>query len=844
MFLLHPVNQREGITLKMLSRLVASGVLFALFSEQFAFAAGEDIQFNTDVMDVQDRSNIDLAQFSRAGYLMPGDYQLVVRINKVELPETTISFIAPDDDPKGSEPCLTKEIVAEMGLKDSAARDLSWWHDGQCLKLNSLPGTTAQADLGSGSLYINVPQAFLEYTAENWVPPSQWDNGVPGVLFDYGVNATSNHASGGGQQQNISGNGVVGANAGPWRLRADWQAQYDRSSQGGNTRQNWDWSRYYAYRAITSLKAKLMMGENNLPSSMFDSFRFIGASLTTDDAQLPPNLRGYAPEVTGVAKTNAKVTVSQQGRVIYESTVPSGPFRIQDLNDAVSGKLDVKVEEQDGSVQTFQVNTSSIPYLTRPGLVRYKLAAGKPSDYDHHSEGETFGTGEFSWGVNNGWSLYGGGLFSPDYNALALGLGRDLSALGAVSLDATESRATLPVQGTKQGGSYRLSYSKRFDQYDTQITFAGYRFSERNFMSMSQYLAARYHNSSLQGNGKEMYTITLNKQLKDLNMSAYLNYSHQSYWDRAPSDTWSGTLSSYFDLLSLKNLGLSLSATRTQLDGKNDDGVYVSLSVPWSNGASLSYNGQFGGGNNSHGISFYDQINDKNSYNLTANTTSGGKTGGSAYLTHEGDIAQISANASYQTGNYHAFGLSMQGGATATAHGAALHRSDGNGGTRMMVDTGGESGVPVRGYGAAVDSNIFGKAVVADISSYYRSSVNVDLDTLPDDIDATRSVVQDTLTEGAIGYRKFGIISGKKYMAVIKLADGSAPPFGASVTNGDNAQTGIIGDSGSVWLSGIKPNGVMNVKWDGHIQCLIHLPKILPAASAQAILLPCEKVAG
>nr|CDS57104.1 hypothetical protein SYMBAF_190085 [Serratia symbiotica] len=27
-----------------------------------------------------------------------------------------------------------------------------------------------------------------------------------------------------------------------------------------------------------------------------------------------PNLRGYAPKVSGVAKTNAKVTVSQQGR--------------------------------------------------------------------------------------------------------------------------------------------------------------------------------------------------------------------------------------------------------------------------------------------------------------------------------------------------------------------------------------------------------------------------------------------------------------------------------------------------------------------------------------------------
>jgi outer membrane usher protein FimD/PapC len=146
------------------------------------------------------------------------------------------------------------------------------------------------------------------------------------------------------------------------------------------------------------LKAKLTLGEDYLNSDLFDSFRFTGASVISDDNMLPPNLRGYAPEVTGVAKTNAKVTISQQGRVIYETQVAAGPFAIQDLNNAVSGMLDVRVQEQDGSVQEFKVSTASIPYLTRPGSVRYKVFAGKPTSYDHSIEGETFGSGEFSGG--------------------------------------------------------------------------------------------------------------------------------------------------------------------------------------------------------------------------------------------------------------------------------------------------------------------------------------------------------------------------------------------------------------------------------------------------------------
>ncbi len=99
---------------------------------------------------------------------------------------------------------------------------------------------------------------------------------------------------------------------------------------------------------------------------------------------LPPNLRGYAPDISGVARTNAKVTLTQRGRVIYESQVPAGPFRIQDINETVSGDLHVKIEEQSGQVQEYDVSTASIPFLTRPGgalQVGRRATAGLGSQY-------------------------------------------------------------------------------------------------------------------------------------------------------------------------------------------------------------------------------------------------------------------------------------------------------------------------------------------------------------------------------------------------------------------------------------------------------------------------------
>lgn len=816
-------------------------ILLALTNFASPVGAEDGIQFNTDILDVNDRNNIDLSQFSRSGYIMPGAYTMAIHLNNNELPEQSISFYPPEDDPQGSLACISPALVEQLGLKPDARKSLSWWHDSQCLDIASLKGMEARGDLASSALYLSIPQAYLEYSSPDWDPPSRWDEGIPGLLFDYHVNGqTQRQQRSGGQSNSLSGNGTAGANLGAWRLRADWQGQLDhQTGSGQGTEQRLDWSRYYAYRALPALRSRLTLGEDYLNSGMFDSFRFTGVSLVSDDNMLPPNLRGYAPEVVGVAKTNAKVTISQQGRVIYETQVAAGPFRIQDISEAVSGELDVRVEEQDGSVQAFKMNTASIPYLTRPGSWRFKMAAGKPSDWQHRSNGPLFGTGEFSWGVSNGWSLYGGVLGGGDYNAASLGIGRDLMALGALSFDATQSRARLPQQdGALSGGSYRLSYSKTFDETDSQVTFAGYRFSEQDFMSMSEYLDARYYGGRV-GNNKEMYTITFNQQFRDIGLSLYLNYDHQTYWDRPNNDRYNLTLSRYFDIGRFRNLSLSLTGYRNKYENTNDDGMFLSLSMPWGNGANLSYNASINRGDNSQRVGYYDRLDEHSNYQLNVGSARNGANM-SGYYNREGDMARLSANVSYQQGSYSALGFSAQGGATLSAEGGALHRIGMPGSTRLLLDTGGVAGVPVRGYGSTVDTNRWGKAVVADVNSYYRNKASIDLNKLGENAEATKSVVQATLTEGAIGYRKFDVIAGEKAMAVIRLADGSTPPFGATVMNARKQDTGIVNDGGSVYLSGIQAGESMTVHWNGAAQCAISLPQTLPADMMSNLLLPCR----
>ncbi len=115
--------------------------------------------------------------------------------------------------------------------------------------------------------------------------------------------------------------GQAGVNLGARRLRTDYQ--YDQSFNNGKSRaNNPDFPRIYLFRPIPAINAKLTIGQYDTESSIFDSFHFSGVSLKSDENMLPPDLRGYAPQITGVAQTNAKVTVSQNNRIIYQENVP------------------------------------------------------------------------------------------------------------------------------------------------------------------------------------------------------------------------------------------------------------------------------------------------------------------------------------------------------------------------------------------------------------------------------------------------------------------------------------------------------------------------------------------
>lgn len=787
----------------------------------FAQAEQDDsVEFNIHMLDAEDRDNVDLSRFATSNYIIPGMYYLDIRINGRDFPRQNINYV--EVKPNYSIACIDPTLLKKLTVNEENQKFIEEISP-DCFDISQLPGISIKNN--GGILDIVMPRSLMKYEDTDWTPPELWDPGVSGLLVDYTLTGTSTHPNKGNNNNSLTGYGQAGINVGEWRLRAEYQGNYSSEYSSNNS---FDWNQIYAYKPLPNQAAKLTLGETYLNSQVFDSFRFTGANIQSDERMLPPSLQGYAPEIHGIANTNAKVTVTQNGRLIYETTVPAGPFVIKHLQDTVQGQLNVRVEEQNGKVNEFQVQTANLPYMTRPGSVRYNTSMGQSSLNNHKVQGPVFYQGDFSWGMNNTWSLYGGVLLTAkDYNAWSLGLGHDMGRLGTLSGDITQSYSKTYEDENINGMSFKLNYAKTFDEYHSTITFAGYRFSEKTFRSFSQYIDERYNDINNNGYEKEMYTITGNKTFwaDDIEKSTtlYLSYRHQNYWDKNTQEQYGVTVSRNFSIMGIEQINTNLSAFRTQHKGNTDDSISFNVSVPLGSGKSIGYSLQDSNGKVNQMASYSDNSNYNNLWRVRAGLSSDNKANTDGYYQHRSQYAEINANASYQQDNYVAVGATVKGGFTATRHGAALHSSSMTSSTaRMMVDTDGVAGVPFNNQ--STTTNLFGIGVLTDLTSYNNVDARIDVDKMDSDIETHKAITSATLTEGAIGYYKFPVRQGERLMAILQTVDQKYPPFGAEVTNKNGENMGMVMEDGLVYIAGVNLNESLNVIWGGKTQCTITIP--------------------
>ncbi|MFC0226908.1 fimbria/pilus outer membrane usher protein [Serratia aquatilis] len=797
----------------------------------------------------------DLSRFSKGNALTPGHYRFDVYVNElwVGRQEVAVTHTVPEANVSY---CFTPEQVLQWGLDASKLPDATAakkaLKDAACFDAEKfIPGFQLSANTGELMLNLTVPQAFIG-SRRGVVAPELWDHGVTAGFVGYNLNAFHTQTRDAGDVTQYFGGFNSGVNLGNWRLRHN--SSYTGSSSGASRYQSIS---TYAQRAVAPLRANLSVGQYFTPGDQFDSVPFTGVQLTSDTRMNPDTENGFAPVIRGIANSNAKVTVRQGSNVIYETSVPPGPFAIDDLHSTgYSGDLHVTITEADGQTRSFTESYAAVPQMLRPGVSRFNVTAGRYRD-SHLDDTPSFLLGTWQHGVSNLLSVNTGGIVAEHYQALQGGLAFN-TPVGALALDITQSRATgLNANGSgideqMQGQSYRATYSKLLPETRTNFTLAAYRFSSDGYLSFGDFAQARNTQAPAfdeagsppgisgerieSARPRNRYQLNINQPLGEGYGNLFFSGSAQNYWNNegGTSTTFQAGYGNSYRWGSF-NLGVSRTQGST---GKSDTQYLASVSIPL--------------GSQSRAPMLTTALNYSDKNNTTAQTTLSGTAGENSQLSYNvygsstradshgahtvGGNVQYSSpyavmNAGASSGNNNRqLNLGLNG--SVVAHPGGVNLTQYQGETMAIVQAKGAEGATIsNNVGAAIQKNGYG--VVSGLMPYRQNEIALDPKGTSQNVEILGSSQQVAPSHGAITMLKYETETGAPVMLQATRTDGKPIPVGAEVLDDQGKYLAMVGQGDLIFARGLAPQGRLVVKWGQGAGQSCSLQYRLPAGSAK-----------
>ncbi|OXJ12686.1 fimbria/pilus outer membrane usher protein [Burkholderia sp. HI2500] len=784
------------------------------------------VQFDPDFVNNGNGRAIDIKHFERGNFTAPGTYGVDLVVGQDWVGRYDIAFKAAPDTPE-AQPCFDEKVLRRIGIDfarlpaDVAAAITA---KGECLRIGQIvPEASASFDFNEQRLALSIPQASLAHRARGYVSPDQWNDGVPVGMLDYNLNVYSAKVKGSraDTQGYLGLNG--GVNVGNWHFRHN--GSYAWSERGGGSYQD---IATYLQRDLPSLSSQLVIGETFTSGELFDSTQFRGVRLSSDDRMLPDSLRGYAPVVRGVANSNAKVTIRQNGVTLYETTVSPGPFEIGDLYPTgYGGDLRVSVTEADGSVHTFSVPYASVPLSLRPGIQRYSFVAGALRSQQNTSN-PLFAQLTYQRGLTNLLTAYGGLTVAAGY-ASAMAGGAFNTRFGAVGVDFTQATTSIPGVKRFSGSSLRVSYSKSVAPTGTDVSIAAYRYSTNGYFNLNDAMSARDavrmgYSVDTVGRQRNRASLMVSQRLGEKGGQLSVTASASNYWNRAGSDVnYSVGYNNAF-----RNVSYSLSATRQRGQGNQASTLYyASVSIPLGKSSPMMLTGNMtrdteGRTQLQSMLSGSLGVDNDLSYSLAANHTNGqgnASTDGSGSLTYRARFAEFNLSAGGSS-NYQQGSIGIRG--AAVAHPGGITLSQPLSETFGIVEAKGAEGARVtNASGVRVDSR--GYAVVPYLTPYNMNTVELDPKGISMDVELKETSQQVAPRAGAVPLLKFDTDTGRAAVIQATRSDGTPLPFGAAVSDETGKSLGVVGQASRIFARGLKDKGELTVKWgdDGVSGCRI-----------------------
>ena len=805
--------------------------------------ADDEEQFNTSFLQGAP-SSVDLQSLLASSRVLPGIYRVDLYGNETLVGRRDIDFRRHPGTGK-IEACLTLEMVQQLGVdigKLQAAGKLLGDDPNACVDLPSLiDHATVRYDVPRLRLMVSVPQSAMERGRRGYVDSALWDEGVPAAFLNYQLSSSRNST----QTENTLSNNLGlrnGVNQGGSRLRNE--SNFNSSTGRPSTFKS---NRSYLQHDVTAVKGQFSAGDIFSDADLFDSVRYRGLKLASDDGMRADSERGYAPVIRGIAQSSATVEIRQNNYILYTANVPPGPFEISDIYPSGSnGDLEVTIIEADGRRRVTVQAFSSLPIMVRQGQLKYSVSAGQYNSNSEDQKTPQFVSSTLAYGISSNLSGIVGVQATDNFKALSVGAGRN-TAIGAISLDLTHSMSNTFGE-TLTGNSLRALYAKTFTGTDTNFTLAAYRYSTEGYRTLTEHVEELSRDGQPRtGNSKTRTDLTVNQSLgrNQEYGSVYINASDQRYWGRGGSQSLSAGYSNYWGDVSY-NLGATYTKDVGNYGPANND-TLVNLSVSFPLGskpraprAFVSASTQKSSDTTQMGINGYLSEDSDTYYSVQAGNSSTAGSSGSVNLSTRTSVMDISAGYSQGRG-YNSQNLNLAGSIVGHAGGINLGQTVGE--TFALAQVEGVEGVKIGSFtGASTGNNGF--AVVPNAQPYRVNWINLDTRDLGGDVEIDNATRQVVPRRGAVVLARYTSKTGRRVQFALFDAQHQPIPFGASLEDSAGKQL-AISDPGGKALALVEADaGTLIINWQNQrCEAPYALPERNKALNYERVALVCHATA-
>lgn len=731
-----------------------------------------EVTFDTDILKSRGLGTDLNRYFAEAPRFLPGTHSVSVKVNGNDRGTAAVRFS------EDGTMCIDNDFLEFAGLMPVPIKANETCHDirsdyAQAV-INPLPNQEAV------ELYL-PPEALNSLSAD----VKNFQHGGTAGMLNYSLFSTKSDYSGSDSSSNRYSQASLeaGFNTMDWSLRS----RYILTDDNGN--RNAESIYTYAEHVFVPQRLTMQVGEVNAMSDVLSGVPITGVQLMPTSG-LQKDSSGVS--VSGIARTSqARVEVRQNGRLIFNTLVPAGPFTLDDVPMVRNNvDLDVTVVESDGSTNHYIVPASSVKSrnLSRPNGLTVSAGQVRGIDSDYSDP--------LVFNVSDGWRIF------PWMNLLASGVvAEDYQAAGA----RTEFMVTDDWNISTSMAASKAQFGDSDNGIKNELQ-SDYSFTENVGLSAS---VAHYS-----GDYREL------ADAMDDDYQGYDNsYSANVRWSTPLAGAFSAGLSynqaagdgedSRYLLLSwgktFKYASVNVnwqSAVGNSDDDQNDDLLYINLSIPLGGSQSLSSYMRKQGDSTSYGLANSGSLGNDTNYYISADRDQESKENSfNGNINTNLHYTQLSVGGGTSGDNQRNYNATLSGG-------IAMHKEGVTFSPYSIKDTFAiaklsepKAGVEITTPQGTVWTDRWGQAVIPGLTEWRNSRIEVDANKLPQSMTLANGTKYIAAAHGSVSEVSFKVLNSRRVMLRIKQADGKPLTKGLSVVDDKDNYVVTVVDDGHVFLN-------------------------------------------